>query len=166
MLKHLIIVDFLFAILTSLHSPVNACFASIFSFGDSLTDTGNLVAISRSVSRRLPASAFPPNGRTFFHRPTGRRCDGRLISDFLADSLGFPFLPSYYGSNRKPDEFEKGVNFAVEGATAPNSSFLAERGIPSRITTISLGVQINSFKHLLPSICSCSSGIFFLGKLL
>ncbi|KAK8515137.1 hypothetical protein V6N13_122129 [Hibiscus sabdariffa] len=153
-----IIVSFLFAILTGLHSPANACFTSVFSFGDSIADTGNLLAISRSESRQLPTSAFPPNGRTFFHRPTGRRCDGRLIIDFLAEALGFPFLPPYFGSkNGRSEQFRKGVNFAVGGATALNSSFLAKKGIPNHSTNISLEVQVNSFKDLLPSLCSSSS---------
>ncbi|GMI87237.1 hypothetical protein like AT1G28570 [Hibiscus trionum] len=156
--QQLIILTFLFAILTTLQSPVNACFTSIFSFGDSITDTGNLLAISRLESRRLPSSAFLPNGRSFFHRPTGRRCDGRLIIDFLAEALGFPFLPPYYGSkNGRSEQFETGVNFAVAAATALNSSFLAGKGIPSPTTNISLQVQVNSFKDLLPSLCSSSS---------
>ncbi|KAK8671896.1 hypothetical protein V6N13_038479 [Hibiscus sabdariffa] len=148
--QHFIIISLLLAITTGLHSPVTGHFTSIFSFGDSITDTGNLLAVSRSESRRLPSSAFPPNGRTFFHRPSGRRCDGRLIIDFLAEVLGFPFLPPYYGSL---EQLEHGVNFAVAGASALNSSFLAERGIASRITNISLGLQVNNFKHFLPSLC-------------
>ncbi|GMJ15949.1 Guard-cell-enriched GDSL Lipase 2 [Hibiscus trionum] len=155
-LKHpfMIFVSFLIV----MFSPVNGCFTSIFSFGDSLTDTGNLLAISISESKKLPSSAFPPNGRTFFHHPTGRRCDGRLAIDFLAETLGFPFLPPYYGfKNGGREKFQKGVNFAVAGATALNSSFLAERGIQNPTTNISLGDQLNSFKHLLPSLCSSSS---------
>lgn len=48
-----------------------------------MSDTGNLVQIRILDSDELPPAAFPPNGRTFFHRPAGRRCDGRLIIDFL-----------------------------------------------------------------------------------
>ncbi|KAK8671895.1 hypothetical protein V6N13_038478 [Hibiscus sabdariffa] len=155
--QHFIILSFLFSITTGLHSPVTGCFTSIFSFGDSMMDTGNLLAVSRSESRRLSSSAFPPNGCTFFHRPSGRLCDGRLIIDFLAEGLGVPFLPPYYGCrNGSLEQLEHGVNFAVAGAFAQNSSFLAERGITST-TNISLGVQVNSFKHFLPSLCSSSS---------
>lgn len=51
----------------------------MFSFGDSITDAGNLV-----ISLAPNASATkPPYGETFFRRPTGRFCDGRLIVDFL-----------------------------------------------------------------------------------
>jgi hypothetical protein len=50
--------------------------AVIFMFGDSNSDTGGLVS----------GLGFPvnlPNGRTFFHRSTGRLSDGRLVIDFL-----------------------------------------------------------------------------------
>ncbi|CAI0375263.1 unnamed protein product [Linum tenue] len=51
-----------------------ACFTSIFSFGDSIADTGNQCIL-------LPADppCTLPFGRTFFHRSTGRNGDGRLM---------------------------------------------------------------------------------------
>ncbi|MBA0776864.1 hypothetical protein Gotri_011806, partial [Gossypium trilobum] len=48
-----------------------------------MSDTGNSIEISVLETGKLPHGAFPPNGRTFFHRPTGRSCDGRLVIDFL-----------------------------------------------------------------------------------
>ncbi|KAK8643938.1 hypothetical protein V6N13_013215 [Hibiscus sabdariffa] len=123
--QHFFVIIFVFLIITGISSPVNGCFTSIFSFGDSLTDTGNLLEISVSES---------------------------------AEALGFSLLPPFYGSkNGRWKEFQKGVNFAVAGATALNSSFLAEQGIHSVSTNISLGVELNSFKKLLPSLCSPSS---------
>ncbi|MBA0747042.1 hypothetical protein Gogos_009510 [Gossypium gossypioides] len=157
-LKQCLIVGFLFVIIVSIIQPVNGCFTSIFSFGDSLTDTGNLLGISLLESNKLPPSAFPPNGRTFFHHPSGRRCDGRLVIDFLGEALGIPFLqPSYTTKVGRLQKFQKGMNFAVAGATALNSSFLQENGIHNRSTNISLGDELNSFKHLLPSLCSSSA---------
>ncbi|XWS11212.1 hypothetical protein CRYUN_Cryun38cG0064900 [Craigia yunnanensis] len=157
-LKQHFMISFLFLILTIINSQVNGCFTSIFSFGDSLTDTGNLLHISLSASTKLPPSAFLPNGRTFFHHPTGRRCDGRLVIDFLAEALGFPFLPPYFGGkNGTSQSFQKGVNFAVAGATALDSAFLEERGIHSHSTNISLGDEVGFFKDFLPSLCSSSS---------
>jgi hypothetical protein len=52
----------------------------VFSFGDSLIDTGN--------SAILPATAGgpftnPPYGETYFKRPSGRASDGRLVIDFI-----------------------------------------------------------------------------------
>lgn len=60
-------------------------FKSIISFGDSIADTGNLVGLSNR--NNLPVTAFPPYGETFFHHPTGRSCDGRIIMDFIGTFL-------------------------------------------------------------------------------
>jgi hypothetical protein len=54
----------------------------VFSFGDSLTDTGN--ALHLSPTGAGPASR-PPYGETFFRRPTGRASDGRLVVDFIGE---------------------------------------------------------------------------------
>ncbi|KAF2532657.1 hypothetical protein F2Q70_00030605 [Brassica cretica] len=56
-------------------------FKSIISFGDSIADTGNLLGLSDPND--LPKVAFPPYGETFFHHPTGRFSNGRLIIDFI-----------------------------------------------------------------------------------
>lgn len=59
--------------------PAGACrYTHLFSLGDSLTDAGNLASLSPNIS----VLAFP-YGETFFRRPTGRFCDGRLIVDFI-----------------------------------------------------------------------------------
>lgn len=50
-------------------------FPAIYNFGDSNSDTGGAAA-----------AFFPriaPAGETYFHRPVGRVCDGRLIIDFI-----------------------------------------------------------------------------------
>ncbi|KAL5989580.1 hypothetical protein ACLOJK_010473 [Asimina triloba] len=75
----------LFHILTILVSLLNsgsvlACYTSIFSFGDSLTDTGNILYSHRSGADGLLQQ---PYGMTYFHRPTGRCSNGRLMVDFL-----------------------------------------------------------------------------------
>ncbi|CAH8253801.1 unnamed protein product [Arabidopsis lyrata] len=127
-------------------------FKSIISFGDSIADTGNLVGLSNR--NNLPVTAFPPYGETFFHHPTGRSCDGRIIMDFIAEFVGLPYVPPYFGS--KNGNFDKGVNFAVAGATALESSFLMKRGIHPH-TNVSLGVQLKSFKKSLPDLCGSPS---------
>ncbi|XVE50623.1 hypothetical protein DITRI_Ditri01bG0178300 [Diplodiscus trichospermus] len=154
----LIIFSFLFVKITIVNSEVNGCFKSIFSFGDSLTDTGNLLHLSISASTKLPHSAFSPNGRTFFHHPTGRCSDGRLVIDFLAEALGFSFLPPYFGGkNGRSQSLQKGVNFAVAGATALDYAFLKERGILSHSKRISLRDEMGFFKNFLSHLCSYSS---------
>ncbi|ERN13849.1 hypothetical protein AMTR_s00049p00230640 [Amborella trichopoda] len=55
-------------------------FPAIFNFGDSNSDTGGLSASFNEVS--------PPHGETFFSKPMGRMCDGRLLIDFI-DDIGF-----------------------------------------------------------------------------
>lgn len=75
-------------LLLLLSTTVTVSFSSLFSFGDSLTDTGNLFFIS---SPQSPNCLLPPYGQTYFHRPTGRCSDGRLILDFL----GTAQIPPY-----------------------------------------------------------------------
>lgn len=54
-------------------------FPAIYNFGDSNSDTGGKSASMTEV--------LPPNGETFFGRPSGRYCDGRLIIDFVGKAL-------------------------------------------------------------------------------
>ncbi|XAR62800.1 Alpha-L-fucosidase [Bertholletia excelsa] len=84
-------------------------FPAIFNFGDSNSDTGALAAVFLSLP--MP----PPYGETFFGMPSGRFSDGRLIIDFMAKSLGMPFLSPYLDSVGA--NYSKGVNFAVGEST-------------------------------------------------
>ncbi|XWS11213.1 hypothetical protein CRYUN_Cryun38cG0065000 [Craigia yunnanensis] len=157
--KQNVIISFLFCITIIIsQSHVNGCFTSIFSFGDSLADTGNLLQLSLSESGQLFHFDFPPYGRTFFDYPTGRCSDGRLVIDFIAEGFRLPFLPPYFeDENGRRRNFQKGVNFAVTGATALDYSFFKERGIKNPFTNVSLGVELGFFKDVLPSLCSSSS---------
>ncbi|OMO72711.1 Lipase, GDSL [Corchorus olitorius] len=139
----------------------HGCFTSIFSFGDSLTDTGNSLQLSLSGSTNYFSHCdFPPYGTTFFQNPTGRCSDGRLVIDFIAEGLGLPYLPPYLEvkyKNEGTENLQKGVNFAVTGATAVDDDFFQERGIRNPSTNVSLGVELEFFKHVLPSLCSSFS---------
>ncbi|KAI9096370.1 hypothetical protein K1719_026089 [Acacia pycnantha] len=119
------------ASLISLITSTTGChFISIFSFGDSLADTGNLCS------------------------------DGRLIIDFIAEYLGFEPLKPYLGISNgevKNWKIKEGVNFAVAGATALNQDFFEEKGIASFLTNNSLSIQLRWFKELLPTLCNSSS---------
>ncbi|GAB4835643.1 hypothetical protein Ancab_000551 [Ancistrocladus abbreviatus] len=99
----------------------------IFNFGDSNSDTGGLAG-------GLGYAIKLPNGRTFFRRSTGRLSDGRLVIDFLCQSLNSSFLSAYLdwlGGN-----FQNGANFAVAGsATLP-------KNVP-----FALNVQVMQFFH-------------------
>ncbi|KAJ6738259.1 ZINC FINGER FYVE DOMAIN CONTAINING PROTEIN, partial [Salix koriyanagi] len=146
---------FLFVILIlSTISCTSGCYTSIFSFGDSLADTGN--SMNLSPPEKLPHFSFRPYGETFFHRPTGRCSDGRLVIDFIAEYLGLPFVPPYFGGSMESFK-EAGANFAVAGATALDVAFLQERGVTKLVTNSSLAVQLGLFKELLPSLCSMPS---------
>ncbi|PQQ13224.1 GDSL esterase/lipase [Prunus yedoensis var. nudiflora] len=55
---------------------LSACdFPAIYNFGDSNSDTGGISAAFYPMAS--------PCGETFFHRPAGRGCDGRLMIDFI-----------------------------------------------------------------------------------
>lgn len=59
---------------------VSPCdFPAIYNFGDSNSDTGGGSAAFYPMA--------PPCGETFFHRPAGRGCDGRLLIDFIGITL-------------------------------------------------------------------------------
>ncbi|KVH97051.1 Lipase, GDSL [Cynara cardunculus var. scolymus] len=141
---------------TSCTFYVNGCYTSIISFGDSLADTGNMKALSPKSNGQAPHFLFPPYGETFFHKPTGRCSNGRLIIDFIAESLGLPLIPASEAG--KTTELAQGVNYAVAGATALDSSFHEARGVYNPMTNASLRVQLGWFKESLPSFCSTVSG--------
>jgi phospholipase/lecithinase/hemolysin len=65
-----------------------ACFTRLFSFGDSLTDTGNFRFVFPNDTL-APGLSFP-YGETFFQRPTGRFSNGRLIVDFIGTPRSHP----------------------------------------------------------------------------
>lgn len=77
----LILPFFLLLLTNSLHT--NGCYTSIISFGDSLADTGNLKQIDSNAKDEPLHFFLPPYGETFFHTPTGRCSNGRLIIDFI-----------------------------------------------------------------------------------
>ncbi|KAJ3685311.1 hypothetical protein LUZ61_014475 [Rhynchospora tenuis] len=147
-------------LLPSLHIPTlilllimsktgGCCFTHIFCFGDSISDTGNLLS---SLGDRYHPIRNLPYGETYFHRATGRFCDGRLILDFIAQAYKLPFIPAYLSGNNTYD-FPHGMNFAVGGATAMNNSFFESKGIDqSHWTDYSLDIQLQWFKKLLPTI--------------
>ncbi|XP_019422444.1 PREDICTED: GDSL esterase/lipase At1g09390-like isoform X2 [Lupinus angustifolius] len=102
--------------------------AVLFVFGDSNSDTGGLAS----------GLGFPinfPNGRTFFHRSTGRLSDGRLIIDLLCQSLNISFLIPYLDP-LSGTTFTNGANFAVVGSST----------LPKYVP-FSLNIQVMQFLH-------------------
>ncbi|KAL6627170.1 hypothetical protein ACP70R_030896 [Stipagrostis hirtigluma subsp. patula] len=144
---------------------------SIFSFGDSFADTGNNPVVFRRCSVS-DAATRPPYGSTFFGRPTGRNCDGRLIIDFLAERLGLPLVPPFLAHN---GSFRRGANFAVGAATALDAGVF-HHGEPPGASQFplntSLDVQLQWFESLKPSLCATAkeckqffrTSLFFVGE--
>ncbi|CAJ1971882.1 unnamed protein product [Sphenostylis stenocarpa] len=114
-------------------------FPAIFNFGASNADTGGLAA-------SFPfAGPKPPNGETFFHRPAGRFCDGRLIIDFLANSFGHNYLSPYLDS--MGSNFSHGANFASAGATIRLQQGFGQ----SRFSPFNFGYQYSQFERFKPT---------------
>ncbi|KAL1201501.1 GDSL esterase/lipase [Cardamine amara subsp. amara] len=107
-------------VFVSLVHATNQCpINSIYQFGDSIADTGNLI-------RSGPASSPTP-------KPLPQR------------------------RHKSPSSFKNGVNFAVSGSTALNSSFFTARNLHVPATNTSLSTQLALFKSHLRSTCHSSS---------
>ncbi|KAI7727428.1 hypothetical protein M8C21_020433, partial [Ambrosia artemisiifolia] len=96
-----------------------------------------------------------PYGRTFFHHPTNRYSDGRLVIDFVAESLNLPYLPPYL--NRKANT-SAGVNYAVAGSTAIRHAFFVKNNLTFAITPQSLQTQLSWFNKTMEGL-KCKSVI-------
>ncbi|KAF7003414.1 hypothetical protein CFC21_018730 [Triticum aestivum] len=99
----------------------------VFAFGDSNTDTGGTAA---ALGSYLPL----PEGRTHFRRSTGRLCDGRLVIDYLCESLNMSYLSPYMEA--LGSDFGDGANFAIAGS-----------GTLPRDRPFALHVQVQQFTH-------------------
>ncbi|KAL3633862.1 hypothetical protein CASFOL_022624 [Castilleja foliolosa] len=134
-------------------SASNRPFKSIYAFGDSYTDTGNTRSNTGPSGFMFVSNL--PYGSTFFHRPTNRYSDGRLVIDFVAQALSLPFLPPYL--DLKADK-STGVNFAVAGSTAIVHSFFVKNNMTSNITPQSLRTELAWFdKFVAGKGCKDSS---------
>ncbi|KAL1830327.1 hypothetical protein ACET3Z_008739 [Daucus carota] len=124
------------AAINTRYSEANCSFQAIFNFGDSNSDTGS-----------MPMSS--PNGMTYFKKPAGRSCDGRLIIDFLAQALGLPSPNPYsQSSGGGGADYTHGANFASQGATVkpPDSSN------KDWVSKYYLPIQLNQMKTFASSI--------------
>eukprot|EP01018_Ginkgo_biloba_P028945 Gb_16009 [translate_table: standard] len=133
--------------------PPRRCFSKIYGFGDSFTDTGN--TRSATGPNSFNGVSSPPYGETYFHRPTNRYSDGRLVVDFIAQALGLPLLQPYLN---KGGDFSHGVNFAVAGSTVLDHEFFTQRNITLDRTPQSLGTQLQWYSQFIDSLCNTSVG--------
>ncbi|KAJ1685257.1 hypothetical protein LUZ63_016647 [Rhynchospora breviuscula] len=129
-------------------------YKAIFNFGDAYCDTGNLIILAPTEY-----IGNPPYGETYFNRPTGRASNGRLVLDFIAQSIPLPLVPPYLA---KGQDFSKGANFAVGRATALDYKFYQENNIiPTGIAFLnaSLSVQLEWLENLKQSLCNTTDGV-------
>ncbi|KAJ6764173.1 ZINC FINGER FYVE DOMAIN CONTAINING PROTEIN [Salix koriyanagi] len=134
-----------FAFTTTAHTS-GGSFTKIYAFGDSFTDTGNTRSASGPNGFRHVSN--PPYGSTFFHHPTNRYSDGRLVIDFVAETLSLPYLPPYLGHRGKAPH---GINFAVAGSTAINHAFFVRNNLLFDMTPQSIQTQMIWFNKFLES---------------
>ncbi|XP_072998542.1 GDSL esterase/lipase At5g45910-like [Typha latifolia] len=147
------------------YSSYAQSYNALYSFGDSISDTGNLCV---NGNPSWLTTAQPPYGETFFGRPTGRCSDGRVIVDFLAETFGLPLPPPSKATGK---DFSKGANMAIIGATTLDASFFQSIGVGDKIWNSGpLDTQIQWFEQLMPSICSqdcknyLSKSLFVVGE--
>ncbi|KAL5202185.1 hypothetical protein ABZP36_013137 [Zizania latifolia] len=152
------------ALVLCAHAAAAQRYNAIYSFGDSISDTGNL-CVGGCPSWLTTGQA--PYGKTFFGRPTGRCSDGRVIVDFLAEHFGLPLPPA----SKAGGDFKKGANMAIIGATSMDAAFFKSIGLSDKIWNNGpLDTQIQWFRQLLPSVCGrdcrnyLSKSLFVVGE--
>ncbi|GMN37103.1 hypothetical protein TIFTF001_006541 [Ficus carica] len=110
---------------------------AIISFGDSAVDVGN-----NNYRATLFKANYPPYGRDFTnHEATGRFCNGKLATDFTAETLGFKKYPAaYLSSEASGKNLLIGANFASAAAGYDEKASVLNHAIP-------LSEQLELFKE-------------------
>lgn len=132
---------FLLTQITSFHAQTTTLkkppVPAVIVFGDSIVDPGNNNKLATVIK-----CDFPPYGRDFVEeKPTGRFCNGRIPSDFIASSLGIKeLLPAYLDPNLTPEDLLTGVSFASGGSGYDSLT-------PKIASVLSLSDQLEMFKE-------------------
>ncbi|XP_062232677.1 GDSL esterase/lipase At2g40250-like [Phragmites australis] len=115
---------------------------AVFAFGDSTLDPGN-----NNRLNTLVRADHAPYGRDFpGGEATGRFSDGKLITDYIVESLGIKdLLPAYHNSRLTVAEATTGVSFASGGSGIDDLT--AQTALVS-----TFGSQISDFQELLGRI--------------
>ncbi|XP_057547097.1 GDSL esterase/lipase At5g14450-like isoform X2 [Amaranthus tricolor] len=139
----IILVKFLSLTITTIAVAESCKIPAIYNFGDSNSDTGSDSSVFGRVSS--------PNGITYFGKPSGRYCDGRLIIDFIAEELELPYLSSYLDAIE--GNFRHGANFAAFGAPIQpvNANIYGNLFNP-----LALNIQLLQFQQLKERIANSS----------
>lgn len=88
---------------------------AVFMFGDSSVDVGNN---NNDYLEATFRADYPPYGKDFTnHQATGRFCNGKLPTDFTADTLGFTgYAPPYLSPQASGSNLLIGASFASAGS--------------------------------------------------
>ncbi|KAJ1277408.1 hypothetical protein BS78_04G001700 [Paspalum vaginatum] len=116
---------------------------ALIVFGDSIVDPGN----NNDIKTIIKAD-FPPYGHDFLnHRPTGRFCNGRIPTDFIASRLGLKdYLPPYLSPQPLEErDLVTGVSFASGGTGFDPLT-------PKLASVISLPDQLTMFHDYLSKV--------------
>ncbi|AET01558.1 putative triacylglycerol lipase [Medicago truncatula] len=110
---------------------------AIMTFGDSAVDVGN-----NDYLPTLFKANYPPYGRDFTNKqPTGRFCNGKLATDFTAETLGFTsFAPAYLSPQASGKNLLLGANFASAASGYDEKAATLNHAIP-------LSQQLEYFKE-------------------
>ncbi|KAL6841775.1 hypothetical protein ACP4OV_028287 [Aristida adscensionis] len=126
----------------------NSCrYSHFFAFGDSLTDTGNFIRYAVPPG----SESRPPYGETFFHRPTGRWSDGRLIVDFIVERLGLPYWPPYL-AGKTAEDFRYGARQDQQAIMASSLFLIGEIGANDYIHPFFQNKTLGFVKPLIPRV--------------
>ncbi|XP_043725339.1 GDSL esterase/lipase At3g48460 isoform X1 [Telopea speciosissima] len=137
------IITFFFCFSSS--TTATQTFSRIYAFGDSYTDTGNTKSSTGPTMFQHVSNL--PYGTTFFNKPTNRYSDGRLVIDFVAETLNLPYLPPFL--DRADMDTSHGVNFAVAGSTAIDHEFFVRNNLTVDNTPESLKTELLWFDKFL-----------------
>ncbi|KGN63674.1 GDSL esterase/lipase At1g74460 [Cucumis sativus] len=100
--------------------PLCHCKTVQFIFGDSLSDVGNNIYLSRSLAQ----ANLPWYGIDFGNGlPNGRFSNGRTVADIIGDEMGLPRPPAFLDPSLTEDVIlENGVNYASGGGGILNQT--------------------------------------------
>ncbi|XP_021908078.1 GDSL esterase/lipase EXL3-like isoform X2 [Carica papaya] len=122
----------------------NETVPALIMFGDSIVDPGN-----NNYLKTIVKCNFPPYGRDFQGgNPTGRFCNGKIPSDYIAEEFGLKeLLPAFLDPSLQPQDLLTGVSFASGGSGYDPLT-------PAIVSVLSLTDQLELFKRYLARVDS------------